>query len=281
MKTNNKTCIVTGANSGIGKETAMLLAKHGARVIMVCRDRQRGESARREIVAKSENSHIELMLADFSSQQSIFRLAEQINANYNRLDVLINNAGLIMDAHRLTEDGIETTFAVNHLGYFLLTLQLLDLLKASAPARIINVASRAHRRVTTNFETLEMDEKSFKPMAAYARSKLANILFTYELARRLRGTGVTANCLHPGVVATNFGHTGSRAFYTLFTIAKPLLLSAKKAAQTPFFLAISDEVEGVTGKYFVGKKQVASSPHSYDHELQKQLWQRSLQLTGL
>lgn len=276
----NKICMVTGANSGIGKATTLELAKRGAHVVMVCRDQKFGKTAREEIISNGGNESIDLLLADFASQKAIRNLADEFKAKYSRLDVLVNNAGLIMDKFRLTEDGIETTFAVNHLGYFLLTNLLLDIIKDSRPARIVNVASDAHRGTTIDFDDLYC-EKNFKPFESYGRSKLANIMFTYQLARRLNDSGVTTNCLHPGVVATNFGHTGSKSFYLMFKTAKPFLLSPQKGAATPVYLAVSDDVQGVTGKYFINKQAAQSSELSYNTNAQKRLWVESENLVKL
>src|SRR5215210_5786673 len=199
-----KICLITGASSGIGKATAMGLANMGASVVMVGRDRGRGEAAMAEIKEKSPNASVDLMLADVSSQQEIRRIADEFKDAHPRLDVLINNAGVFSSKRITSADGIEMTFAVNHLAYFLLTNLLLDVLKDSAPSRIVNVASGEQRNATIDFDELQ-GEKGYKGAKAYSQSKLANVLFTYELARRLEGTGITANCLHPGVVGTNLG----------------------------------------------------------------------------
>ena len=192
-----KVCLITGATSGIGKATAMGLANMGASVVMVGRDRGRGEAALAEIKEKSANASVDLLLADLSSQEEVRRLADEFKEAYPRLDVLINNAGVFRSERITTADGLEMTFAVNHLAYFLLTNLLLDVLKASAPSRIVNVSSGDHRNGTIDFDDLQ-GEKGYKGAKAYSQSKLANVLFTYELARRLEGTGVSANCLHPG-----------------------------------------------------------------------------------
>jgi NAD(P)-dependent dehydrogenase (short-subunit alcohol dehydrogenase family) len=244
-----KVCMVTGANAGIGKVTALELAKRGATVIMVSRSHTRGEEARQEIVAQSGNNAVELLVADLSSQASIRQLADQFKQNYIRLDVLINNAGAIFYQREETEDGLERTFAVNHIAYFLLTYLLLDLLKASAPARIINVSSDAHRMSKLDFDDLQ-SECSFSAFGAYGQSKLANILFTAELARRLEGSGVTANTVHPGFVQTNFGRSQTGIVATLFRVLNRLFaVSSEKGAETSVYLATAPEVEGVTGKW--------------------------------
>jgi NAD(P)-dependent dehydrogenase (short-subunit alcohol dehydrogenase family) len=279
MKKNmtGKTCLVTGANSGIGKVTAEALARRGARVVIVCRNRERGEPALEEIGKKSGNSRVELMTCDFASQKQIRRLAEEFLSKNDRLDVLVNNAGLMRRYRETTEDGLEMTFAVNHLGYFLLTNLLLDLLKKSAPSRIVNVASVAHMRGTIAFDDLQ-GEREYSSMAAYRQSKLANILFTYELARRLEGTLVTANCLHPGVIATNIARDMPKA---VGFALKLFFTGAEKGAGTSIYLATSEEVEGVTGKYFDDKKEARSNEESYDREIARRLWKVSAELTGL
>lgn len=272
---NGKICLITGANSGIGKATALGLAKLGATVVIVCRDKAKGEAAQAEIKAQNSSGSVDLLLADLSSQESIRQLAKTVNERYPHLYVLINNAGISPSTRILTVDGIESTFAVNHLGPFLLTHLLLEKLKASAPARIVNVASSAEGAL--NFDDLQ-GEKSFNSMQAYSQSKRANILFTYELARRLAGTGVTANCLHPGVVSTNLVRDfplAFRAFVRLF------FTTPEKGAQTSIYLASSPEVEGISGKYFAKKSAIQSSQASYDEAAAQRLWQISAELTHL
>jgi NAD(P)-dependent dehydrogenase (short-subunit alcohol dehydrogenase family) len=273
-----KVCLITGATQGIGLAAAIDIAKHGPTMVLVARDPKRGEAAVAEVKEKSGNPSVELMLADLSSLASIRRLADTFKAKYDRLHVLINNAGAIAMQRSLTEDGYETTFAVNHLAYFLLTNLLLDVMKASAPARIINVSSEAQRQGTINFDDLH-GERRYSGMRAYGQSKLANVLFTYELARRLQGTGVTANCLHPGVVATGFGRNNSGIFKILVQIASPFLLTPEKGARTTVYLATSPDVEGVTGKYFDKSREKKSIPESYDLAIAKRLWEVSEELT--
>jgi NAD(P)-dependent dehydrogenase (short-subunit alcohol dehydrogenase family) len=271
---NEKICLVTGANSGIGKVTAKALAAGGATVIMVCRNREKGEAARGEIVRETRNENVDLMIADFSDLRQIRRLAAEVKAKYTRLHALVNNAGAYNDKKRLTADGNEATFAVNHLGYFLLTIELLDLLKSSAPARVVNVSSEAHRSARINLDDPNL-ENGYGGWKAYGQSKLANVLFTYELARRLKGTGVTANCMHPGVVGTGFfnkigGLTGK--FLRLFA---PFMRTPEKGADTIIWLASSPEVEGITGKYFVDRKEQATNPESYNATIAARLWEVS------
>ena len=279
-----KVCIVTGANQGIGKETATALARMGATVVMTSRDRAKGEAALADVRQRFGSTGVELMLADFGSFASIRQFAADFQSRHQKLDVLVNNAGALITSRGKTADGFETTFGVNHLGYFLLTNLLLDTIKASAPARIVNVSSRAHLRAKMDFDDLNSEGK-YSGMAVYSRSKLANVLFTYELARRLQGTGVTANCLHPGVVRTGFGKNNTglvRAAFNVFQfVGRPWLLSPEKGAATSIYLASSPEVEGVTGKYCGACRETPSSPASYDEASQKRLWEVSEEMCGL
>jgi len=278
----NKICIVTGSNSGIGKETALSLAKMGAHVVMVVRNQERGEKARLEIVKQTGNN-IDLMICDLSSMDSIRRFAEEFKKKYDRLDVLVNNAGALFDKREVTSEGFERTFAVNYLGPFLLTHELLDLLKSSAPSRIINVSSGLAKNGKVDLDDLQ-SEKNYAGTKAYARvrapvyanTKLMLMMFTYELARRLKGSGVTANVLMPGFVATNLGkNSGSLSSSIMFKMVRPMQVSAKKGAETSVYLASSDEVNDVTGKCFAKKKEVITCPESYNEELQKSLWNKT------
>jgi retinol dehydrogenase-14 len=275
-------CMVTGGTSGIGKATALGLARIGATVVVVGRNQERGEAAVAEIKRESGNESVDLMLADLSSQSAIRQLARDFQAKYQQLHVLVNNAGVYRSKRTVTEDGIEMHFAVNYLAPFLLTNLLLDVLEASAPARVVNVAGDYHRKATIDFDDL-MCETNYSASKASNQSKLALVLFTYELARRLEGTGVTVNCLHPGAVATDplskdpDSPALSRFFYKL---VKPFFLSPEKGAQASIYLASSHEVEGVTGKYFEKKALVESSPESYDLAIAKRLWEVSAELTG-
>jgi NAD(P)-dependent dehydrogenase (short-subunit alcohol dehydrogenase family) len=272
-----KVCIVTGANTGIGKETALGLAKLGAAVVMLCRDRVRGEEALRDIKKKGGNDNVELMLCDLSSQRSIKQFATIFAQRHDRLDVLVNNAGVVLRGHSMTEDGVESTFAINHLGYFLLTNLLLDLLKRSAPSRIVNVSSAAHKygKLDVNAWPSGRDYATF---GAYSNSKLANVLFTRELAERLTGTGVTANCLHPGGVGTNL-FRGLPKF--LQTLIKLVAISPERGARTSIYLASSPDVEGISGKYFARCRQQQSSEASRNKEAAKRLWDLSAEITGV
>ena len=272
-----KVCVVTGANAGIGRETALGLAKMGATVVMVCRDRERGETAQREIRRQSGNNAVELMTCDLASQNSIRRFVEEFRRQHDRLDVLVNNAGVLLRERSLTEDGIESTFAINHLGYFLVSLLLLDLLKKSAPSRVVNVSSTAHKYGKLDIGAWAAG-RDYSAFGAYANSKLANVLFTNELARRLEGSGVTVNCLHPGGVGTNLfrGLPG-----ILQKVIKLVTISAERGARTSIYLASSPEVERVTGKYFVRRRQQNSSDAARNEEAARQLWKISEELTGV
>ena len=275
-----KTCVVTGANSGIGKEIARGLAAEGSRVLMVARNRERGETARTEVSAATDNPAVELLVCDLASQSQVRKLATTILDGCDRLDHLVNNAGLTLGRRTLTEDGIETTFAVNHLAPFLLTNLLRDRLEASAPSRIVTVASDAHRGAEIDFDDLG-GERGFSGWRAYQQSKLANILFNRELARRLQQTGVTATCLHPGVVRTGFGRQGP-AFIRLGTrIAGMFLLSPKKGADTAIWLASSPEVEGASGGYYERRHLANPSQAARDPKAAARLWELSEQMVGL
>jgi NAD(P)-dependent dehydrogenase (short-subunit alcohol dehydrogenase family) len=273
-----KVCLITGATSGIGKVTALELAKMGATVVIVGRDRARGEAVQSEIKAKSGNEAVDLLLADLSSQASIWQLAEDFQQRYSHLHVLINNAGLVQLSRHTTVDGLETTFAVNYLAPFLLTSLLLDMLKASAPARIVNVSSSSHEAANINIRDLQL-EKGYRIMRAYGQSKLALLMYTYELARRLEGSGVTVNSLHPGFVATNIGQRG------MAPVLRPIIklifsrgISPEEGAKTTIYLASSADVEGVTGNYFVKCAPRKSARISYDVALQQKLWEESERL---
>jgi NAD(P)-dependent dehydrogenase (short-subunit alcohol dehydrogenase family) len=272
--------MITGGTSGIGRVAAVELARKGARLVLVGRDRARGEETLQEIARETGNREVELMLADLSSQRSIRECAADFLSRSQPLHLLVNNAGVFNLRRTVTVDGIESVFAVNHLGYFLLTLLLLDRLKASAPARIVNVASDAHHWGRMNFDDLG-GERSFRAMRIYGQSKLVNILFTYELARRIQGSGVTVNCLHPGAVATRLGSNNGLLAKVLLPLLKPFMRTPEQGARTTIYLASSPEVEGVSGKYFVDGKQARSSGESCDESVARRLWDVSAQMTGL
>ncbi|MCB8966722.1 MAG: SDR family oxidoreductase [Ardenticatenaceae bacterium] len=275
-----KICMVTGANAGIGKETALALARMGATVVMVARNAERGAAALADVRHQSGNGQVTLLLADLSSQASIRQLVTDFHAKYDRLHVLVNNAGAIFMQRQETVDGLEMTFALNHLNYFLLTNLLLDTLKASAPARIVNVSSGAHYGGQIAFDDLQL-RQNYRVFAAYSMSKLANVMFTYELARRLAGTGVTANCLHPGFVGSNFAKNNGLLARLTMVLMRPFALSPEKGAETSIYLASSAAVDGVSGKYFTRKKPQKSSSASYDEAAAQRLWAVSAELTGL
>jgi NAD(P)-dependent dehydrogenase (short-subunit alcohol dehydrogenase family) len=268
-----KVVMVTGANSGMGKEISLGLARLGATMVMVSRDRKRGESARSEVRHQTDNSAVELLVADLSSQQSIRQLVKDFEAGYNRLDVLVNNAGMTSATRTETVDGLETVFATNHLGPFLLTNLLLPVLKASAPARIVTVSSGAQAMGKLDFEDLQ-SVRSYGEIRAYNASKLANILFTYELARRIKGTGVTANTVEPGFIKTNLKVPFP---FSIFSFMRG---KAVDGAKPSIFLASSPEVEGVSGAFFSNKcVAIKSSKVTYDDAVAKRLWDVSTQLT--
>jgi len=275
-----KTVVITGASSGIGFEASIALAKMGAKVIMVARNPKLGQDALSLVKEKSSNSDVELMLCDFSSLANIRKLAGEIIDKCPRLDVLVNNAGKTFGTRSVTADGFEWTFGVNHLAPFLLTNLLLALLKKSAPARIVNTASHGHAFGHINFEDI-MAEKKYGEMTAYAQSKLANVLFSAELSKRLAGIGVTSNSLHPGVVGTHFAEAGgtlSKLFYRWF---KFMMKTPAEGAKTTVYLASSPDVEGVSGKYFSNCKAVMPSKEAQDDSVAKRLWELSEKLTGI
>ena len=273
---HGKVCIVTGANSGIGRVAALGLAERGATVVLVCRNEERGAPVLEEIERRGGSAT--LLTADLASQRQVRAAAAAVRERFERLDVLINNAGIAGWGSRLvSEDGLELTFAVNHLAPFLLTDLLLDRLKASAPARVVTVSSAAHKNVALDFDDLQ-GERRYSGFGAYSRSKLANILFTRELSRRLEGTGVTANCLHPGVVATGIFRNIPRWMRAILT--SPLVLSPEKGADTLLYLATAPEIAEVSGSYFVRRKPVRTSRASQDAEAARRLWEASEALTA-
>jgi len=276
-----KTILVTGATSGIGLEASVELAKRGARVVMVGRDPRRTEAAVADVITRSGSREVSYLLCDFSSQPAIRDLTAAVGAGQARLHVLVNNAGGVNRTRRLTPDGIEATFAVNHLGYFLLTNLLLDLLRRSAPARVVTVASIGHRRGTLDFDDLGF-ERGYSIMRAYSRSKLANVLFAAELARRLAGTGVASNSLHPGAVDTNiWSGAPPWAKPIISLLFRPFFISAPQGAANIVQLAADPELSGVTGKYFEEGRLATPAPLARDEALAKRLWEVSARLVGL
>jgi NAD(P)-dependent dehydrogenase (short-subunit alcohol dehydrogenase family) len=278
---NGKICLVTGATNGIGKATAQALAQMGATVVIVGRDAQKAARVTGEIRAASGNQNVDWLLADLSSQQEVRRLAGEFMSKYQHLHVLLNNAGGTFKTRQLSVDGIEMTFALNHLAYFLLTNLLLDTIKASAPARIINVSSDAHSGGKIDFENLQ-GERSYSSFGPYGNSKLANILFTTELARRLEGTGVTVNALHPGLTSTGFGKNNPGLLMKIMGAVIPLIArSPEKGAETSIYLASSPEVQSITGKYYVDCKVTQPAPQAADMVVAKKLWDVSAEMAHL
>ena len=274
MSMQGKTVLITGATQGIGKAAAIAIAKLGAQVSIVARDPARAEVARGEIAAAGGSDNVEVYIANLASLADIRRVAQEYRAKHGKLDVLINNAGAVFAERKLSPEGLELTFATNHLGYFLLTSELLPLLQASTPSRIVNVASDAHVGAKLDFGDLQ-NAKSYFSFRAYGRSKLANILFTRELSRRLQGTGVTANALHPGVISSGFGNGNGGWWDFMMSIGRVFMISPEKGARTTVYLATSPEVEGVSGKYFAKQKQKQPSAAAQDDVSAKKLWEAS------
>jgi len=285
----NRSCMVTGASSGIGREIALGLARRDATVFLVCRDAGRGRSAQEYIRQQSGNREVHVLLADLSSQKQVRGLAEEFTGKHGSLHLLVNNAGVIMGRRVLTEDGIEMTFAVNYLACFLLTNLLLGALKKGAPSKIVNLTTSLHRMARLDFDNLQ-GEKAYRRDEAYGRSKLAVIIFTYELARRLEGTGITVNCVCPGAVGTGIWSHSSKLIDAFF---HALMKGPEEGARLPLYLSCPGPVDGLTGCYFqtgqhlrISKVNVAgtmskSSPVTYDREAAARLWEVSEQLTGL
>ncbi len=273
--------IVTGSNSGIGKATAKALAGMGATVVLAVRNRERGEMARAEIAEATGNKSASVMACDLASRDSIKRFSEEFRSRHDRLDVLINNAGAVFAKRRLSVDGIESSMAVNYIGPFLLTRELLPLLEASAPSRIVNVSSGLSGTAEFDFDDLQR-ETGYKGMQAYAGSKLMLTTYTLELARRLEGTGVTANVVEPGFVATNLGrNSGSLLNSVMFTLVRPMQITPEKAAENTVYAATSPDLEGVTGKVFSKKQEKETPPITHDGEARRQLWEEALRLLGI
>ena len=276
-----KTVLVTGGTGGIGKATAIGLAALGARVAITGRDVKRAESAAVEIRGATRNPDVDAFAADLSSQAEVRRLAAEVLDAYPRLDVLVNNVGGSWATRHITADGLERTFALNHLAAFLLTNLLLDRLKESAPARVVTVSSNAQSLGKIDFEDLQ-GERNYSEQRAYPQSKLASVMFTYELARRLEGTGVTATALHPGVVSTRFGSEDpSLIFKVLVPFYRPFMKTPRQGAETSIYLASSPKVERVTGTFFAKGKPQTSNKASYDNDAAARLWQVSADLVGL
>jgi len=282
MSLEGKTGLVTGATSGIGEAAALEIARMGATVVLAGRDLKKCQAAVASIRQETGNPNVEYLLADLSSQAEIRAMAAEFLKRHPRLDVLVNNAGAVFLRRRLSVDGIEMTLALNHLGYFLLTGLLLDALKSAAPSRIINVSSNAHKGAPVNLDDLQV-KHGYSLLKAYDRSKFANVLFTYELARRLEGTGVTVNALHPGLVATNIARrVGRLAGWAWKLYARRRgALTPREGARAIVYLASSPDVAGVTGAYFVKTARGPSDPATFDEGMARRLWEASARLTGL
>jgi NAD(P)-dependent dehydrogenase (short-subunit alcohol dehydrogenase family) len=277
----DKICMVTGANAGIGKETALELARLGATVVLVSRSREKGEAARQDIIESTGNPRVELLLADLSSSASIRAMVEEFDAKFDRLDVLVNNAGVYLSEWQESVDGLEVTFATNHLGYFMTTLLLWDKLVAGAPARVVNVSSAAHRGAKLDFDDLQ-NEKNYQGFRVYSQSKLANILFTYELDRRRNGADVTINALHPGFIASGFGRNNKGIVgFVMNHIVPWFARSATDGAKTSIYLATSPAVAGHSGEYYADCKPVHSSSESHNQAAAARLWAESEALTQI
>jgi NAD(P)-dependent dehydrogenase (short-subunit alcohol dehydrogenase family) len=274
-----KVVVMTGATSGIGEVAAERLAEAGATILFVARDRARADATLQRLRAKSDAPH-RFHLADLSRLSEMKRVGAEIAAATPRIDVLVNNAGAMFSSRRVTADGLEMTFALNHMSYFVLTAALMDKLKASAPARIVSTASAAHQGARLDFDDLQ-SEKDYSGLRAYGRSKLCNILFTRELARRLQGAGVTANCLHPGFVATRFGADAGGALKWIFPVARLFARKPEKGAETIVYLAASPEIAGESGGYFFDRRNATPSAAAQDDAAARRLWAISESLAGL
>jgi NAD(P)-dependent dehydrogenase (short-subunit alcohol dehydrogenase family) len=281
MSMNGMDVVITGATDGIGKVTAREIAKLGASVTLVGRNAAKGDAVVRELKQAVGHDRVSFVQGDMATKKGVRAAAGAIKGRMKKIDVLLNNAGAMFQARGLTEDGVENTFALNHLGYFLFTAELLDLVKAAPAGRVVSVASAAHQGAKLDLGDLQ-NAKAYSGWKAYGQSKLANIYFTYELARRLDGSRVTANCLHPGFVASRFGDNNGGFFRMLIGFAKSVAaISEDEGAKTSVYLASSPEVAGVSGKYFDKCKAVSSSPVSYDENIARELWRVSEKLTGL
>jgi NAD(P)-dependent dehydrogenase (short-subunit alcohol dehydrogenase family) len=280
MDIDGKTCLVTGADSGIGKHASIKLAQKGAHVVMLCRDIEKAQEARQEIIKESGNPDVGLIICDLSLMRSIREAVEEFKERLDDLHVLINNAGVLLPEREITDEGNEKSFAVNYLGPFLLTNLLLDVIKKNTPARIVNITSAMHTRGSIDFDDLQMKKGRYSGWRAYANSKLAMVMFTYELAEKLVNEEITVNTLHPGAVSTNFGEEsiGTKAIYDIFGF---LMRDPGEAAEDVVHLASSDQLEGVTGEYFEKEDMADSLDESYDEEKRKKLWEVTEKLVGL
>ena len=278
----NKICLITGATSGIGRAAALKCADLGASLILLSRNEKGGEKICDQIKKTNSNAQVKFYRVDISSMKEVRNVSERIKTDFNHIDVLINNAGARFDQYFKNDEGIELTFATNHLGHFLLTLSLIEMLKKSRQGRIINISSSAHAIGTEEFDDI-VSPAIYDRRRAYGRSKLANLYFTYELSSRLKNSNITVNAADPGGVATKFSRNNGlfpwAKHYLSYTLQLKLI-SPQKAAETIVYLASSDDISETTGKYFFEKKEINSSPASYDKEAALKLWQLSLKLTG-
>lgn len=275
-----RVCLITGGTNGIGLETARALAKMGAKVVIVGRNPAKTEDTVAQLKQSTGSQHIDYLIADLSLMAQVRQLADDFKARYDRLDVLLNNAGAMFTNRQLTSEGLEMTFALNHLSYFMLTNLLLDILVDTAPARIINVSSDAHRIGELDFDNLQ-GEKSWHAFKIYGASKLMNILFTKELAHRLENTGVTANALHPGMVSTSFGRNNGAIWNFIFMLTRPFSKSPADGAKTSVYVASAPELTTVSGQYFDDAQLKQPSKAAYDVEAQQRLWTISEEITGV
>lgn len=275
-----RVCLLTGATLGIGRAAAEALASRDLELILVARDRTRLEALAGELRGRAPGAKVGVLAGDLSRVSEVRRIAAEFRATHHRLDLLLNNAGALFARREVTPEGRERTFALNHLAYFVLTQELLPLLKSSAPSRIVNVSSGAHRGVRIDFDDLDYARGRYRPFVAYGRTKLMNLLFTRDLARRLAGTGVTVNAMHPGFVRTGFGQNNAGMLGTLVKWGQAFARTPEKGAETLVYLATSPEVEGVTGKYFHDRRESQSSQAAQDMETARRLWETSVQLVG-
>jgi len=280
VSADERVVVITGATSGIGRAAAVEIARGGGTMAIVARDRGRAQATVDEIAATTGNRNVEIVLGDLGVQADVRRVAADLAARFPRIDVLLNNAGVVNLKYATTPDGIESTFAVNHLAYFMLTLLLREPLEAAPAARVVNVASDAHKFGRLDFQDLD-NARRYRAMRVYGQSKLCNILFTYELARRLGGSTITANCLHPGAVATRLGQNNGRIATALTKLLAPFFRTPEGGADTAVYLATSPDVGGTTGAYFANRKAIRSSRVSYDDATRQRLWDASEELTGV
>jgi retinol dehydrogenase-12 len=281
MANEGKIVLITGATDGVGKQTALQLAKKGYCIVIMARSRERAEKTKTEIIQATGNKQIDYILADLASLRQVRKAADEFNAKYPRLDILINNAGLVMADKQITKDGFEQSFEVNHLAPFLLTHLLLDKIRLSAQGRIINLSSEGHKMAKFDRDNFNA-EKGYGSVAQYCFTKLCNLYFTYSLAERLKGTNITVNAVHPGVVKSSFGSEMDKGWIKpLFAIGRLFMISVEKGAATSVYAASAPELSNVTGRYFKNSKEARSTPLSHDKKNQEILWEYSLDKCGL